>query len=207
MDYQVNEIFTSVQGEGIWTGVSATFIRLQGCPVGCPWCDTKYTWAKGGFKMSVSEIVNRVTTKHVVVTGGEPTLWDLDKLFLSLMASNHYVQLETSGLSALKGLVKPDWLTWSPKKNLSYHAPSCIRNAAKEVKWVVDTELEWDTVWKSWKDLATRTVPPNFVLMPEGSPPSAENVAKALDWLAKVPFSIQYNWRFGDRLQWRIGVR
>ncbi len=46
MQYPINEMFQTLQGEGYFTGVPAIFIRLQGCPVGCSWCDTKHTWEK-----------------------------------------------------------------------------------------------------------------------------------------------------------------
>ncbi len=46
MQYPINEMFQTLQGEGYYTGVPAIFIRLQGCPVGCSWCDTKHTWEK-----------------------------------------------------------------------------------------------------------------------------------------------------------------
>ncbi|EBW9852653.1 7-carboxy-7-deazaguanine synthase QueE, partial [Salmonella enterica subsp. enterica serovar Typhimurium] len=46
MQYPINEMFQTLQGEGYFTGVPAIFIRLQGCPVGCAWCDTKHTWDK-----------------------------------------------------------------------------------------------------------------------------------------------------------------
>ena len=44
MSYRINEIFETLQGEGTFTGVPSIFLRLQGCPVGCPWCDTQHTW-------------------------------------------------------------------------------------------------------------------------------------------------------------------
>ena len=205
MTYQVNEIFTSVQGEGMWTGMPATFIRLQGCTVGCPWCDTKYTWAKGGSKMTVDEILKQIETYHVVITGGEPTIYNLDDL-LGELDGVHYTQLETSGQNSLKGNYRPDWLTWSPKKNLNYDAPNDIKMRANEVKWVVDDELTFDVVNSTWKQYF-HTGYPNFVFMPEGTPPTQEHVDKALSWLKNVPFELRHLWRFGDRVQWRIGVR
>lgn len=228
--YQVNEIFTSVQGEGYWTGTPATFIRLQGCTVGCPWCDsgpladatwgrqtnglTRNTWGKGGERMTVRAIVDQVKAPHVVVTGGEPTLYNLDPLLHALR--RHFVQLETSGQNALKGELQPDWVTWSPKENIGWNAPEELKALTNEVKWVVDDTLQWETVEAEWlwfqnltlNDRTHKRGLPWVYLMPEGCPPRPEMVAKTLAWL-ETCYDINkgYHFRFGDRLQYRIGVR
>jgi 7-carboxy-7-deazaguanine synthase len=162
--YQVNELFTSPQGEGFWTGRLSTFIRLQGCTVGCPWCDsgpladlqkgrqtngmTRNTWGKGGVRMTLSEIVGQVNTYHVVITGGEPTLYNLDPLLERLI--HNYTQIETSGQNNLKGSYEPDWLTWSPKQTLAWEAPDDLKWIVSEVKWVVDEPLQWEKVIEVW---------------------------------------------------------
>ena len=127
--YQVNEIFNSVQGEGILVGTPATFIRLQGCTVGCKWCDTKYTWAKGGTGMKSEDIVNSVVGMHAIITGGEPTMYDLDGLIVPLHAQKKFVQLETSGQNGIKGNVAPDWITWSPKEMIDFEGAYDIKDA------------------------------------------------------------------------------
>jgi 7-carboxy-7-deazaguanine synthase len=209
--YQVNEIFTSVQGEGYWTGKPATFIRLQGCMVGCPWCDTKYTWFKGGKRMTVGEIIAEVDTPHAVITGGEPTMYDLDSLIIALrMTGTTYVQLETSGQNELKGKKIPDWVTVSPKKNLDYKIPPMLFTQASEIKWVVDEELHLDPVLDLWgRYNATSTVlePPWFYFMPEGCPSRPEMMEKTLRWLYFFPHDLQQRARICDRLQYRLGVR
>ena len=116
---KINEIFDTVQGEAFYTGTPATFIRLQGCPVGCHWCDTKHTWSTGTEKLKIEidemlhktkdspkwsdvsekEIVNIVTKlkpRHFVLTGGEPCSQDIFEL-TRLLASIGSVQVETSG--------------------------------------------------------------------------------------------------------------
>lgn len=242
--YQVNEIFTSVQGEGVYVGTLATFIRLQGCTVGCPWCDsgpladlptleqleeegdqdaidefqyrvtnglTKNTWAMGGKRMKVSDILDEVEATHVIITGGEPTLYDLDGLLQPLREMGCFTQIETSGQNHLKGSLQADWLTWSPKQMLGWDAPYSIKMAAGEVKWVVDKELTdnfgvVNTFWKYMLEKRPDNLP-YFVLMPEGSPPKEENVETCLDWLHNVQKELQPYWRYGDRIQYRIGVR
>src|SRR3990172_7111242 len=144
--YQVNEIFHSIQGEGRLAGRPSTFIRLQGCLVGCVWCDTQYTWLKGGSRMMVEDIVSAVQYEWVVITGGEPTLYDLDALILALRDNGNGIQLETSGQNALKGSFVPDWVTISPKERLAFKVPDELLRWASELKFVVDEGLAIETV-------------------------------------------------------------
>lgn len=204
--YQVNEIFTSIQGEGIHAGVPATFIRLQGCTVGCSWCDTKYTWAKGGSRMTIPEIMVKVDMPHVVITGGEPTMYNLDTLMNALrFEDDHFVQMETSGQNALKGKQVPDWVTWSPKPNLGFQCDPALLPFVKEVKFVVDDQFEFDIARKVfWQCRARMTDMPTFVFMPEGCPPSEQQCRHAMQIAMMYP---QAKWRYGDRLQYRIGVK
>lgn len=202
MTYQVNEIFNSIQGEGYFAGVPSTFIRLQGCTVGCPWCDTKHTWTKGGTKMAVEEILDRPIFEHVVVTGGEPTLWNLDALLVELDRMNCFVQLETSGQNELKGRLFPNWITWSPKEHLHYSMQPRLSSQANEVKFVVDSVLT-----KGYIDLALSRVPyvSKMIFMPEGAPPKEEFVVKALDFT--YAYADRHKVRYSDRLHTRAGVR
>ena len=76
MRLRVSEVFASVQGEGVTVGTPSAFVRLQGCSVGCVWCDTKYSWAStGGRETTLDALLAEVTSTgldNVVVTGGEP---------------------------------------------------------------------------------------------------------------------------------------
>lgn len=213
MIYQVNEVFNSIQGEGVHAGKPATFIRLQGCTVGCSWCDTKYTWKQGGFQRKAMDIVadlGRDIRPHVVITGGEPTLYDLDDLLIAISTkceqfydSTYMIQLETSGQNKLKGTLEPSWVTWSPKRNLRYQCHPSIMRVVNEIKFVVDTELELDTIRRvvgGFEKETKRSVP--VILMPEGTPPSTINVFACLNYLAEEP-----TYRFGDRLHYRLNLK
>lgn len=70
MQYPINEMFQTLQGEGYFTGVPAIFIRLQGCPVGCAWCDTKHTWKSLRIGKSPFSAFWR-RPKRVISGGGE----------------------------------------------------------------------------------------------------------------------------------------
>ncbi|HTB08112.1 MAG TPA: 7-carboxy-7-deazaguanine synthase QueE [Bacteroidia bacterium] len=114
----VMELFYSVQGEGAHTGKAAFFIRLAGCDVGCHWCDVKDSWdADKHPVMSVKDIVEEVGlsgANRVIVTGGEPAMYDLTHLTTSLKKLGLAVHLETSGSSEVRGAF--DWICLSPKK-------------------------------------------------------------------------------------------
>lgn len=112
--YPIVEMFHSVQGEGLWTGSNAYFVRLAGCDVGCEWCDTKQSWdAEKHRLLTVDEIVSSVpdSVAFVVITGGEPLLHDLKPLTDAL--EDFRTHLETSGTQPLTGYF--DWITLSPK--------------------------------------------------------------------------------------------
>lgn len=115
---RVNEIFYSLQGEGHFTGTAATFIRLSGCNLKCDFCDTEY---ESYVNLSEEEILNKVVqnpSKHVVITGGEPTLQLTRSLMERLHEVGKFVQIETNGSIPLRdGLEKLiDWITLSPKQ-------------------------------------------------------------------------------------------
>ena len=133
---KINEIFDTIQGEANYTGTPATFIRLQGCPVGCEWCDTKHTWSSGNEKSRIPilemltkekdspkwaeieeeklvQIVENLKPRHFVITGGEPCTQDIFKL-TRLLARLGTVQVETSGTQTINVYHKT-WVTVSPK--------------------------------------------------------------------------------------------
>ena len=133
---RINEIFDTVQGEAYFTGTPATFIRLQGCPVGCHWCDTKHTWSEGTEKLRIEidemlhktkdspkwselterqilKIVEELKPRHFVLTGGEPCSQEIFEL-TRLLATIGTVQVETSGTHTINVYHKT-WVTVSPK--------------------------------------------------------------------------------------------
>ena len=112
------EEFYTIQGEGFHTGTAAYFIRIGGCDVGCHWCDVKESWnAELHPPTGIDLIVNNASkySRTVVVTGGEPLMWDMSALTKSLKDKNLNVHIETSGAYPLSGTW--DWICLSPKKN------------------------------------------------------------------------------------------
>jgi len=111
------EEFYTIQGEGFHSGKAAYFIRIGGCDVGCHWCDVKESWnADLHPPTNTDAIVTNVQkyAKTVVVTGGEPSMWNLDYITNSLLKNNIKTHIETSGAYKLTG--KWDWICLSPKK-------------------------------------------------------------------------------------------
>ena len=143
--YPVMEHFYTLQGEGYHAGRPAYFIRLGGCDVGCVWCDVKESWDETAHPpLPINQIINEIqktNTNFVVITGGEPAMYDLTELVNTLQANNFEVAIETSGCYPLQGDV--NWYCFSPKKfkkptDEAYHK-------AKELKVVIfhTSDLNW----------------------------------------------------------------
>ncbi|MDP8011610.1 MAG: 7-carboxy-7-deazaguanine synthase QueE [Thermoplasmata archaeon] len=104
---KVNEIFFSIQGEGIYIGVPMAFVRFTGCNLRCKWCDTKYAWDEGK-EMTMDEIIENVKdfpTKWVCLTGGEPLLQkDIYKLIDKFLSLEYKIIVETNGSISIENI-------------------------------------------------------------------------------------------------------
>jgi len=123
------EKFHSLQGEGFHCGKSAFFIRLAGCEVGCPWCDTKHSWDPQKYPLfSVDSLLSEIKAvrskgaSFIVLTGGEPlqhNLNDFCKIIKDKTSNDEHnsikIHLETSGVNSFSGFY--DWITLSPKRH------------------------------------------------------------------------------------------
>jgi len=148
--FRVTELFPTIQGEGRFTGEPSTFIRLQGCDVGCPWCDTKHTWDFEGpaADMVLDELVVRcreADQRHVVITGGEPCAQDLHPLTSTLIGNGHTVQIETSGTYEVH-VHRETWVTCSPKFSMpgGREVRDDALRRADEIKLVVGKAADVD---------------------------------------------------------------
>ena len=114
----VMESFYTLQGEGFHQGKAAYFIRLAGCDVGCVWCDVKESWDKDLHpELSIEQIVKcakKCPSRLAVITGGEPTLYNLENLTEALRHEGFSTNIETSGSHPITGMW--DWICLSPKK-------------------------------------------------------------------------------------------
>ncbi len=141
----VMEYFYTIQGEGFYSGRAAFFIRLAGCDVGCVWCDVKESWDVNDHPLVTLDFLEKevVTsgTNFVVITGGEPAMYDLSTLITRLKTHEIEVAIETSGTYKLIGDI--DWYCFSPKK---FKEP--IEEAykkANELKIIINhpSDFEW----------------------------------------------------------------
>jgi 7-carboxy-7-deazaguanine synthase len=161
----VEEFFT-IQGEGYHTGEAAWFIRLGGCDVGCNWCDSRFSWDPELHPLvEADKIIEHAVysgTKSVVVTGGEPLMWNLDYLCAGLKNNKISTYIETSGAYNLSG--HWDWICLSPKRNMPPVGNICLK--ADELKVIIETMDDFKWAEKFRKMVGNRCM---LFLQPEWS--------------------------------------
>lgn len=135
---KVNEIFYSLQGEGFNTGTPAIFVRLSGCNLNCPFCDTDHIYGKEMTEGEIIEEVSRYKASMVVITGGEPALQLTESLVEMLHLLGKTVAVETNGTVELPKNV--DWITLSPKDVFLGEKAKPVLKYADELKLVFDGE-------------------------------------------------------------------
>ena len=132
----VMESFYTIQGEGFHKGKASYFIRIGGCDVGCHWCDVKESWDAAAHPIiSTKKIIDEAIkySDTIVITGGEPLMWDMTLLTTGLKSKNKIIHIETSGAYKLTG--NWDWICLSPKKRMKPLAE--FYNLANELKVIV----------------------------------------------------------------------
>ncbi|MEI7594570.1 MAG: 7-carboxy-7-deazaguanine synthase QueE [Bacteroidota bacterium] len=139
------EEFYSIQGEGANAGKAAYFLRIGGCDVGCYWCDVKESWNPQFHPLtSVEQMISNTAkypAKQVVITGGEPLIYNLDYLTALLHKESIKIFLETSGSHPFSG--EFDWICLSPKKQM--RPLSQYYQFAHELKIIIhdDSDFAW----------------------------------------------------------------
>lgn len=152
ISYPVMEHFYTLQGEGFHTGEAAYFIRLGGCDVGCVWCDVKESWNQDTHpRYSLDQMLDWVLAAgapHVVITGGEPLMHDLNPLCSLFKEHGLKLWLETSASHPISGTW--DWICVSPKKFKP--ALKEVLSLAHELKVVIyhRSDIEWAESHTSW---------------------------------------------------------
>ncbi|MGV3589516.1 MAG: 7-carboxy-7-deazaguanine synthase QueE [Adhaeribacter sp.] len=179
----VMEAFYTVQGEGFYSGHAAYFIRLAGCDVGCHWCDVKESWDAELHPLTpLDEIVAGALAypgRLVVITGGEPLIYNLTPLTAKLKAAGFQINIETSGAYLLSGNI--DWVCLSPKK---FKQPVAeILPQAQELKIIVfnKSDFKWAEDYAAQVSPGTR-----LFLQPEWSR-HAEMLPLIIDYVKEHP--------------------
>lgn len=178
----IMEHFYTLQGEGFYAGHSAYFIRLAGCDVGCHWCDVKESWAVEGHQIySVEEIAEIATeySKLIVITGGEPLMWNLQPLTSALKKRNCRIHIETSGAYPLSGDL--DWITLSPKKNILPKEE--IYKKANELKTIIYNQHDF----KFSQEQAQKVSPNCLLYMQSEWDKKDQMYPKIVDFILKNP--------------------
>lgn len=219
---KVNEVFESLQGEGSFTGVPSIFVRLQGCPVGCSWCDTKHTWL---VSLEDEKTVDQVMleegesqrwfssteealfelfeeqgyrAKHIVLTGGEPCMYDLTN-FTDLAHSKGFTtQIETSGTFEIL-TSSQTWVTVSPKVNMQggYKMRQDALERANEIKHPVAMQKHIDELDLLLASMDSAALPLIY-LQPISQQKRATDLA--------VKTCIERNWRLSIQMHKFIGL-
>lgn len=219
--YKINEFFETIQGEGSFTGQPSIFIRLQGCPVACSWCDTKHTWdinlddsvsteamaskteeTTQWANMSVEQILAWVKpkgyqAKHIVITGGEPCMVDLTPLCEGFEAQGYSCQVETSGTFEIQ-VTDKCWVTVSPKINMKggYKILRSALDRANEIKHPVATEHHVEELTDLLAEHEVTNKP--IYLQPISQKQRATELA--------IETCIKNNWRLSIQVHKYIGI-
>lgn len=220
---RISEIFASVQGEGIWTGIPSTFVRVSGCNLRCRWCDTPYaSWNPEGPVLPVEEVFQTVLghgLDHIVITGGEPMLFEgVVHLAEMCKSSGKKITIETAGtvfrelpcdlMSVSPKLAHstpddPEWRDRHEKTRLNKEVlQQLIDRYPVQFKFVVNPEAGEDLPMEDLREieglLAELTNLPSerVLLMPEGTDSETLNRRARL----LVPEVMRRNWRLTSRM-------
>lgn len=216
---RIAEIFASIQGEGQWVGIPSVFVRLSGCNLRCVWCDTPYaSWEPEGPVREVPDVVAEVAAlgvRHVVVTGGEPMLFDATvELCASLRELDRVITIETAGtiyrdLACDLMSISPKLANstpsvdsgWSERHDRTRHNPDVLAQLVTkhpyQLKFVVNPEKGNDLAEiDHFMHYLPESCKQRVILMPEGV--DSETLWRRARLLA--PICLERGWRLGPRL-------
>lgn len=190
---KVVEIFYSLQGEGKFAGVPSVFIRLHGCNLKCSFCDD--TLHVGSYKLysfdEILEEINKYPSKQIIITGGEPTLYDLNDFIEFLHKLDYFVSIESNGYK-FENVKKADWITYSPKD-----WDNIKEDGWNEIKFIVSKESSVDKIVTFQPHKTVYIQPMNFL-----DKPNMQNLDFCIDLVKRYPhlkLSIQMHKFLGVR--------
>lgn len=175
---KVTTIFYSIQGEATHMGKASIFIRLYGCNLECPFCDDllhteKYT------SYTYKEVLNEIKeypSKHIIITGGEPSIYNLNEFITFLQQQDYYVSIETNGFN-FSNISNADWITYSPKDWTQIDLTH-----ADEFKFVVSQQTDIKPL------LGLKTTTPMYIQPENGLHiPNMENIQHCIELVQQHP--------------------
>jgi len=176
------EEFYTIQGEGFHTGTASYFIRIGGCDVGCHWCDVKESWNEKLHPAIATDLIVANAKKHakmVVITGGEPLMWNMNYITDQLKKAGLNTHIETSGAYPLSG--NWDWICLSPKKT---KLPlEKIYSKADELKVIIYNQNDFNFAVEQAKKVSDKC---NLFLQPEWSKKD-KFIPLIIDFVMKKP--------------------
>ncbi len=225
---RIAEIYHSIQGEGLLTGTPSVFIRTSGCNLRCWFCDTPFTsWKPEGETLLLDEILQRVATwdcRHVVLTGGEPMLWEkVVDLCAELKAMGKHITIETAGtifrptpcdLMSISPKLRNSTPSseiaghWHSKHEQTRHRPDVVSDLIQlseyQLKFVIDTLQDAEEVL-DYLNLLPSFDRERVLLMPQGM--TLSELETRSQWL--IPWCRDHELRFCERahIHWFGGKR
>lgn len=219
----ISEIFFSLQGEGVLTGVPSVFVRTSGCNLRCNWCDTPYaSWNPEGAARTIPQIIteieNHPTARHVVLTGGEPMIAkEIRELAAAIKELGHHITIETAATVAPDGIAcdlaslspkllnsAPDTrlaVTWRKKHESLRWQPAVVGawldRGAYQFKFVISQPGDVDELEAMLASLKREIPRDRVLLMPEGV--TLEQIRAKAGWLGEL--CKQRGYRYAHRLQ------
>ncbi|MGV6830566.1 MAG: 7-carboxy-7-deazaguanine synthase QueE [bacterium] len=177
-DIKVTTIFCSIQGEATHIGKSTIFIRLYGCNLDCSFCDD-LLHTKSYTPYSYDDIMDEISqykTKHIIITGGEPSIYDLNEFIHFLQKHKYYVSIETNGFN-FENIKQANWITYSPKDWSKIHLDYC-----DEYKFVVNHKSNIEPILELKTEKPIYIQAENFV-----ETPNMVNIQYCMEIVKKYP--------------------
>lgn len=141
-NFELNEIFWSIQGEGFYSGTKALFIRLPNCNLNCSWCDTDWKISKKYTEQELRDFITKEQAPLCIMTGGEPLLNPQIEAIIKIVKEYGFkITCETNGTQPyIQGI---DWVTCSPKRDAEYFIHVGLESMVNEFKYVVDKDFDF----------------------------------------------------------------
>lgn len=195
MKYKINEIFESLQGEGANQGKKVIFIRFSGCNLSCKWCDTNHENFTEYTINEIIKIISSFSSKAIIITGGEPTIYDLSPLLSKLKELEYWIGIETNGTNSLENIATQlDYISISPKSD--------IKNfRCNEVRYVNDNLNIFDILKKS------ESIKADYYFISPLDQNGYINIKETMELLGKINDIVDNKWRISLQLHKFAGIK